>query len=77
MGRVVRGLGRALPVVLLAAIAMRAGGDDPLTGADIVRFLKAGISERTILAELRERGFAEPLDTAREASLREIGRAHV
>jgi VWFA-related protein len=53
-----------------------AGGaraDSPLTAADVARFLKAGISEHTILVELESRGFAEPLDAAHEATLREAG----
>jgi VWFA-related protein len=53
-----------------------AGGaraDAPLTAADVVRFLRAGISEQTILTELQNRGFAEPLDPRREAALREAG----
>jgi VWFA-related protein len=60
-------------VVLLAALAVGARGDEPLTTADLVRFLRAGISEHTILTELRDRGFAEPLDAAHEATLREAG----
>ena len=53
------------------AIGVR--GDDPLATADLVRFLRAGISERIILAELRDRGFGEPLDSARETQLRDAG----
>jgi len=60
-------------VLVLAALAAGAGGDDPLAAADVVRFLKAGISEHTILTELRERGFAEPMDEAVETTLREAG----
>ena len=63
----------AAVVVLGAALAAAAPGDDPLVAADVVRFLRAGISEHTILAELRERGFGEPLDAAAEATLREAG----
>jgi len=70
-------LRRALAsVVVLATMAMAAAavrGDDPLATADLVRFLRAGISERIILAELRDRGFGEPLDSARETQLREVG----
>jgi VWFA-related protein len=66
-------VGRILAVLLLLAMAGGASGEAPLATADIVRFLKAGISERTILAELRERGFAELLDWAREAAIREAG----
>jgi len=65
--------GRILAVLLLLAIAGGARGEAPLLTADIVRFLRAGISERTILAELKERGFAELLDWPREAAIREAG----
>jgi VWFA-related protein len=54
-------------------MAALARGDAPLTTADLVRFLKASISERTILLELQGRGFGEPLDLARETTLREAG----
>jgi VWFA-related protein len=64
---------RAAAVLAVVALAAGAGGDDPLAAADVVRFLSAGISERTILAELRERGFAEPVDDAVETTLREAG----
>jgi hypothetical protein len=47
--------------------------DAPLTAADVVRFLQAGISEPTILLELQNRDFGEPLDPPREAALREAG----
>jgi VWFA-related protein len=60
-------------VLLLAVAAGDGRSDAALTTADIVRFLRAGISERTILTELRERGFAEPLDERREAALRDAG----
>jgi VWFA-related protein len=60
-------------LLLLLAMAGAARGDAPLTTADLVRFLRAGISERTILSELGDRGFAEPLDQVREATLREAG----
>lgn len=53
-----------------------AGGaraEAPLDSADVARFLRAGISEQTILLELQNRGFGEPLDAAREATLREAG----
>jgi VWFA-related protein len=63
----------AAVLVLLVGAARVGGGDDPLAAADVERFLKAGISERTILAELRERGFAEPVDDAVEAKLRGAG----
>jgi VWFA-related protein len=60
-------------VLLLAALAVGARGDEPLTTADVVRFLRAGISEHTILTEVRDRGFAEPLDATHEATLRAAG----
>jgi VWFA-related protein len=66
-------LGRIAPVLLFVALATAARGDAALTAADVVRFLRAGISEHTILTELVQRGFGEPLDTAREATLREAG----
>jgi VWFA-related protein len=59
--------------LLLMATSGRAQGDAPLTTADVVRFLKAGIGERTILAEVRDRRFGEPLTAEREAALREAG----
>ena len=45
----------------------------PSTPLRSCKFLRAGISERTILTELKERGFGEALDAGREASLREAG----
>ena len=54
-------------------MAARAGGDQALTTADIVGFLKAHISEHTILLEVQGRGFGETLDQARETMLREAG----
>src|SRR5258708_6281104 len=65
--------GRILALLLLLAMAGGARAEAPLVTADIVRFLRAGISERTILAELRERGFAELLDWPRETAIREAG----
>lgn len=59
--------------ILLVVVAAGATGDATLTTADVVRFLRAGISEGTILAELQARGFGEALDEAREAILREAG----
>src|SRR5260221_1356071 len=68
------GLRGALATVLvLLVLAAGARGDDPLSTADLVRFLRAGISERIILAELRDRGFGEPLDSTRETQLRDVG----
>ncbi len=66
-------MGRTVAAILLVAMAGGARADSPLTAADVARFLKAGISEHTILVELDSRGFAEPLDAAREATLREAG----
>lgn len=66
-------VGKVVVLMVLGALAGAARGDAPLTTADVVRFLRAGIGERTILAELSDRGFAEPLDQAREAALREAG----
>src|SRR6185503_7146448 len=60
-------------VILCVAMAAWVRGDQPLTAADIVRFLKASISERTILIELQSRGFGEPIDATRESQLREAG----
>jgi VWFA-related protein len=68
-----RFLPRALVALLLAALAVGAQGDELLTTADLVRFLKAGISESTILTELSHRGFGEPLDDEHEAALRDAG----
>jgi VWFA-related protein len=65
-------VGSAVAVLLLAP-APRAGSDPALTTADLVRFLQAGISEHTILAELQSRGFAGPLDEKGEAALRAAG----
>jgi VWFA-related protein len=64
---------RSIAALLLVVTAASAGASPPLTAADVVRFLKAGISEPTILTELQGRGFAEPLDAEREAALREAG----
>jgi VWFA-related protein len=66
---------RAIAACLAAVLFVVGGaaGQTPLTTADLVRFLKVGISERTILVELQSRGFAEALDDAREAALREAG----
>jgi VWFA-related protein len=66
-----------LVVVLLLAVVVVAAGvtaaEDPLSTADVVRFLRAGLSERTILTELKDRGFGEALDSTREAALRQAG----
>jgi VWFA-related protein len=69
-----RSVGALLLVVAVGvAAAVAAGAAPPLVAADVVRFLEAGISEPTILTELQGRGFGEPLDSDREASLREAG----
>ena len=59
---------RSLAAIALLALVFAAGvwGDAPLTTTDVVRFLNAGISERTILSELQGRGFSEPLTGTRE-----------
>jgi VWFA-related protein len=64
---------RFVVALLLATLTGLARADASLTIADLVRFLRAGISERTILTELGSRGFAEPFDATREAALREAG----
>ena len=51
-------------------MAARAGGDQALTTADVVRFLRAGISERTILLEVQSRGFGESSTGARDGAPR-------
>ncbi len=66
-------VGRSVAALLLVAMTGAARADPPLTAADVARFLKAGISESTILTELQSRGFGEPLDAEREAALREAG----
>ncbi|HEY2946415.1 MAG TPA: VWA domain-containing protein [Vicinamibacteria bacterium] len=68
-------VGKLVAVVLLAVVAVAAGvnAEDPLTTADLIRFLRAGLSERTILTELKDRGFGEALDATREAALRQAG----
>jgi VWFA-related protein len=69
-----RTLARRIAVILLCiAMATVARAEPPLMTADVVRFLRAGISEPTILVELKSRGFGETLDTPRETSLREAG----
>lgn len=59
--------------LLMLVLATFARGESPLTTADVIRFLKVGISERTILLEVQTRGFGETLDATREASLRDAG----
>ena len=62
-----------MAVLLCLSVTAVVSGDAKLTTADLVRFLKAGISEGTILTELQARGFGEALDQARENALREAG----
>lgn len=64
---------RAVVPLLLVLVALSVRAEAPLTTADVVRFLRAGISESTILTELGSRGFGEPVDLAREAALQEAG----
>ncbi len=66
-------VGGIVALLLLVAATQGVRGDTPLTTTDLVRFLRAGISEHMILSELQGRGFAETLDPAREAALREAG----
>jgi VWFA-related protein len=64
----------AAGALLLALVTvLSARPEEPLRVADLVRFLRAGISERIILVEIRERGMAEAVDEAGEAALREAG----
>ena len=72
-GALRRALASVLVLVVTAAMAVGVRGDDPLATADLVRFLRAGISERIILAELPDGGYGEPLDSARETELRDAG----
>jgi len=72
-GALMRRIAAVLVLGLLAGLPAAAPGDNPLLTADVTRFLRAGISEHTILAELHERGFGEPLDAAAETALREAG----
>lgn len=65
---------KVVGVLLAAAVAASAAVvGTALTAADVVRFLEAGIGERTILTELRDRGYGEPIDAAEEARLRAAG----
>ncbi len=66
-------VGRSAAALLLVTMSVGVRADPALSAADVVRFLKAGISEPTILTELQNRGFGEPLDAARETALREAG----
>jgi len=65
--------GKVVAALLVVGLATIVRADAPLTTADLVRFLKAGISERLILAELKDRGFSEPLDPGNETALRQAG----
>ena len=62
-----------IPVLVFVSAAASARVDPPLTTADIIRFLEAGISERTVLIELKDRGFWAPLDSPSEAFLKNAG----
>jgi len=62
-----------LAALLCLALAGGARGDDPLDTQGVLRFLHAGLSERTIILELQGRGFSEALDPDREAALRQAG----
>ncbi len=55
---------------LVLLTSLLAAADEPLRVADLVRFLEAGISERIILAEVRDRGMAEPVDADSQEALR-------
>jgi VWFA-related protein len=66
-------VGSVLAVLLLVSAAPGVRGEAPLSTTDLVRFLRAGISESTILHELQTRGFMEALDGLRESALREAG----
>jgi VWFA-related protein len=63
----------AASLLLALTVALPARPDEPLRIADVVRFLRAGISERTILLEIRERGVGEPVDDRGEAALKDAG----
>ena len=58
---------------LVVLASLLAAADEPLRVADIVRYLEAGISERIVLAEVRDRGMAEPVDAVKEEALRRAG----
>ncbi len=78
MSQMQRRTSRAIAAAIVAIVSWvvvsgTASAASALTAADLVRFLKAGISEQTILVELRDRGFAEPLDETHEAELRAAG----
>ena len=68
-------LGALAALVLLATLTMDspARGDAALVTADLLRFLRAGISEGTILTELKARGFGEPMEADQETALRAAG----
>lgn len=64
---------KVLALLLVMATAVGALSDPPLTTADVIRFLRAGISERTVMTELESRGFWTALDPASAAFLRDAG----
>jgi len=63
----------ALAILCVLAARGPARAEAPLSTMDVERFLKAGLSEHTMLSELSLRGFGEPLTQARETRLREAG----
>ena len=63
-----RVVARALALLLLVAVAAR--GEGPVTTADVIRFLGVGVSENTVLYEVRNRGFGETVDPARREPAR-------
>ena len=62
-----------LAALLLLGTAALSRGDGPLSAKDVERFLKAGISESMILAELHTRGYGEAFDWKAEQALRAAG----
>lgn len=63
---------RAISVFVLLS-SLLAAADEPLGVADLLRYLRAGISERVILSEVRERGVAGALDAGSLEALRDAG----
>ena len=62
---------------LVLVTSALAAPDAPLRVADVVGFLQAGVSERAVLAEVRERGMAEAVDAEDEDALRRAGASDV
>jgi VWFA-related protein len=74
--RVSREDGRAIRMLALLLLVLCAGAiaaEPPLKTVDVLRFLKAGVSEHTAISELQSRGFGEALTMERESVLREAG----